>query len=144
MMSAMDLAVELGNEQTGRLVITDPIRGEQGEIWSVLVRVECQGLTAESRVSAHYASAFDDLIAFLRDLASSWKGWSGEKTWLSLEHDFGLLAVHDGYGHVRLTVTLKGPNAPPAWTVSPEITTDPGAQMSEAAEAASRLLAARA
>lgn len=80
----------------------------------------------------------------LGDLASSWKGWSGEKTWLSLEQDFGLQAVHDEYGHVRVTVTLKGPNAPPAWTVSPEITTDPGAQMTEAAETAARLLAARA
>jgi len=134
--------VVFGSEQSGLLVLRDPRRGDDGEIWSVTAAIETAGLNAETRVATHYATHFDELIAFIADLADSWRGWRGSKTYSSLERDLRLDAVHDG-AHVRLRVTLTGSNQPPQWTVTTELTSDPGAQMETAASDARSLLAAR-
>jgi hypothetical protein len=41
------------------------------------------------RVPAHYATGFDDLVAFFRAFASDWRGWQGERTYESVDHDCG-------------------------------------------------------
>ena len=82
----------------------DVVRGPDVRFWSVEVCLRVPGLEASSRVSAHYASEFDDLVAFFRQLAADWRGWDGERTYESLEHDLRLTATHDGY--VRLAVQL--------------------------------------
>jgi hypothetical protein len=46
------------------------------------------------------------LTHFFRDLAENRQGWSGAKSWKSIEGDFKLDATHDGCGHVRLTISL--------------------------------------
>lgn len=134
--------VVLGAEASGLLVLRDPRRGGDGEIWSVTAVIETAGLRAETLVATHYATHFDEVIGFIVDLADCWRGWMGSKTYSSLERDLRLDAVHDG-AHVRLGVTLSGPAHPPQWTVTTEITTDPGAQMEGAASDARSLLVAR-
>ena len=43
--------------------------------WYTGVRLRVPGLDAGLRVSAHYATGFDDLVKFFRGLASDWRGW---------------------------------------------------------------------
>lgn len=77
-----------------------------GAILSVEVCLRVPRLEARSRVSPNYAVGFDDLIAFFRQLAADWRGWDGERTYESIDHDLRLTATHDGY--VRLAVQLAG------------------------------------
>jgi hypothetical protein len=125
--------VTLGSPDRGTLALSEPRRGESGDLWWITATIETTGLHASARVEAHYAYAFDDLVAFLDDLANNWRGWKGPKSYDSLEHDLGLVARHDGVGHVALAVTLRGPHPPYTWTVNAEIVTDPGEQMLQAA-----------
>ena len=69
------------------------------------MRLRVPGLDAGLRVSAHYAIGFDDLVKFFRGLASDWRGWQGERSYESLDHDLRLAAAHDG--HVQLAVRLR-------------------------------------
>jgi hypothetical protein len=135
--------VVLGSPIGGTFTLSHPQRGEDGELWWVTAGIEVEGLRAATQVEPHYASGFDDLVALLDELADNWRGWDGVKSYDSLEHDLALSARHDGVGHVDLTVTLKGPHPPYAWTVSATIVTDPGEQMVQAATDARLVLARR-
>ena len=75
------------------------------------MRLPVPDLQASLRVSAHYATGFNDLAAFFRALASDWRGWQDARTYESLDHDLRLTATHDG--HVRLTAQLC--NEPDEW-----------------------------
>ncbi len=112
-----------------------------GELWSVSASVEVEGLQATEKVNAHYATCMDDLIAFFDDLAAHWQGWDGTKSYESLERNLRLTARVDGTGHVLLTIELKSDHIDHHWAVSTQIRTEPGAQMTEAAEKAHVLLA---
>ena len=46
--------------------------------------------------------------AFFKDMATSWRGWSGAKTWEDLECRVQLIATSDALGHVSLVVELEG------------------------------------
>jgi hypothetical protein len=91
-------------------------RGPKGEICSVVVRLRVPGLDASLWVSAHYATGFDELVAFLNGLASDWRGWQGERTYESLEHDLRLTATHDG--HVHLVVQLRQTSLSDGWSAT--------------------------
>lgn len=55
------------------------------------------------------------LAAFFRDLADSWQGWKGEKSWRSIERDLVISASTDGLGHCNLTFEVRdGPV--PTWS----------------------------
>jgi Family of unknown function (DUF6228) len=123
------------------LTLSNPQHLESGEIRQVTATVQVEDATATSRIQAHYAHGFDDLCAFLADLAKHWKGWEGQKSWTSLEADLTIVARFEGFGRVVLSVELRGPDAPFAWTFSAAITTDPGAQMTQAAHDARHLFA---
>jgi hypothetical protein len=136
-------ALVFGSENAGWFTLSDVVRGNDGEIWSMLATIHVPGIHAEKRVATHYATHFDELIAYFADLAECWRGWSGTKSYLSLERDLAVNVVHDGTAHVRLSVTMKGPTPPETWTVTATVITDPGAQMLEAAQAVGVVLAAR-
>ncbi len=76
-----------------------------------------------------------DLLAdWWQDLADSFRGWEGEKTWESLEHDASLLARHDGTGHVTVRVTLRGSlGYRPDWEASATFAFDAGEELSRVA-----------
>ena len=44
---------------------------------------------------------------FWEELASSWKGWSGERTWSSLEGDLKFTATSDNLGHITIRCHLS-------------------------------------
>ena len=89
----------------------DVVRGPDVRFWSVEVCLRVPGLEASSRVSAHYASEFDDLVAFFRQLAADWRGWDGERTYESLEHDLRLTATP------RWLCAAGGPALAGGWAV---------------------------
>jgi hypothetical protein len=134
-------AVVLGSDLVGTLVLSNPEQMEDGELFRLTAAVQVEDAAATSRIAANYALGFDDLVEFLSDLADSWKGWEGEKSWSSLEDDLAITARFKGFGRVVLTVELQGPSSPYDWTLSASITTDPGAQMAEAAATARHLFA---
>jgi hypothetical protein len=114
-------------------------RGPEGEIRSVTVRLQVPGLQASLRVSAHYATGFDDLVAFFRAVASDWRGWRGERTYESLDHDLRLIATHDGHGHVRLAAQLWSSESA-EWSMTTAFRLDPGEEMTRVAEDVAALL----
>ena len=92
--------------------------------------MQTDGLTAQHVVVHHYATGFDDLLEFFDRLAEDWRGWTGERTFTSLEGDLALTATHDG--HVQLRVTLRQSAIPDGWTAEAHIRLDPGEQLSRA------------
>ncbi len=112
-------------------------RGPDGEIWYVSARLRVAGLDASLRVSAHYATGFDDLVRFFRSLASDWRGWDGERTYESLERELRLTAVH--HGHVSIKARLR-PSVPDGWSATATFGLDPGEEMTRVADEVEGLL----
>ena len=79
----------------------DPYAGS-----SFVVELHSDGLEAIRYVSM-FNFEWDALANFFSDLASSWRGWEGEKSWESVEHHLRITAVSDSLGHCLLTFTLR-------------------------------------
>lgn len=92
------------------------------------------------RVCAYYATGFDELVAFFAESADGWRGWQGERTYESLEHDLRFTAVHDG--HVRLSINrcLQQTSTPSGWSASAVIQLNPGEELIQAAAGLAALL----
>jgi hypothetical protein len=129
--------VRLGYGPEGMFILSDPKRGEDGELWSVVATLEVEGLRASKKISVHYATCMDELIAYFDDLAEHWQGWMSIKTYRSLEGDLVIGARHDGR-HVLLDVEIKRNHLPRESSAQGQ---DPGAQMAQAASAAHVMLA---
>jgi hypothetical protein len=135
---AVDVAI-IGCEDDG-LRFSDVERGPGGEFWYVRARLRVPELDASLRVFAHSWTGFDDLIVFFRGLAADWRGWLGERTYESLEHDLRLTATHDGHGHVRLAVEMRQCSVPDGWSAAAVVSIDPGEEMTRIAEDVASLL----
>jgi len=135
--------VVFGEVDSGRLILANPKYGDDGEIWSVQVIVDAPAFRVETKVATHYATHFDEFIAYVNDLAEHWRGWTGTKTYESLEKDFSVVATNDGGAHVFLHVKLSGPMTEPEWTLDATFSTEPGEQMLRAARDARSLLSSR-
>ena len=133
--------VRFGYPNLESLTLSKPERSAEGELMFIEARIESDGLSAVSNVTAHYANCFDDLVAYIEDLAQNWQGWNGQKEYQSLQRELKLSATHDGVGHVRLEVTLKGRGDIDPWRTTVIVVTDPGTQMDDAAHGASSLFA---
>ena len=52
-------------------------------------------------------------LEFFSSIASDWKGWSGEKSWGSLEGEFDLSAESDRTGHISIRARIfEGHSSP--------------------------------
>ena len=98
--------------------------------------VVAQGLRAELDVWAFSATdvgvtAFGDLVRFFESMEEDWRGWAGERAWLSLEGELTLTARHLG-STVVVAVELHSFLHPADgnWQASLEIRVDAGAQLS--------------
>ncbi len=74
-----------------------------------VVSIKAASLEASTRVWVDESFAFAE---FWRGLAAEWRGWSGKKTWESLEDEFGLSAESNRTGHIVVTVTLASSHDP--------------------------------
>ena len=70
------------------------------------IAVSVAGANLSASADVAHIGGGDGLSGYWADLAKSWRGWSGEKTWQSLEGDLAFSATSDRTGHVRLRVTL--------------------------------------
>jgi hypothetical protein len=49
------------------------------------------------------------LPGFFLNLDAGWRGWRGERRWVSLSQNCVISARHDGRGHVSLAFSLREP-----------------------------------
>jgi len=89
-------------------------------------------LKAGKSVYEGYTDGFEQLARFFEDLVVSWRGWSGERTYESIEHDLRIVATHDG--HVLLRVRLWQSTDPDGWKLETALRLDAGEQLSKAAQ----------
>jgi hypothetical protein len=58
-------------------------------------------------------------------MAANWRGWTGAKTWSSLEGELQLSAEADRTGHVTLLIDLCE-GAPAVWSVTLQVVIEAG------------------
>jgi hypothetical protein len=119
------------NNAGDRLVI-DP---DRPDYWTAML--DCSELRARRRF---YEIHIDSLPRFLTGLASSWRGWEGERSWKSLESDVELTATHNGRGTIALLVTLRNDvvdsEVRSGWTARALLTLDAGTALDQIAREA--------
>jgi hypothetical protein len=98
---------------------------ELGDYW--IAELQGEAVNAQRRF---YALGHTGLSDYFGQLAASWRGWDGDKTWAALEGDVVLSASHDGRGTIALLVELRGvPSVrpDPDWCAALVLTIDAGA-----------------
>ena len=73
---------------------------------SLVLELHCDGLDAIQSVLM-FSFDWDSLADFFSDLADSWRGWDGEKSWESIEPDLAITATSDRLGHCIFSFTLQ-------------------------------------
>lgn len=79
-------------------------------------------LSARARVGTYMSTGLAELFA---EMAASWRGWTGKKSWASLEGELHLSAEADRTGHITVTAELRE-GMPPVWTVVLLLTVEAG------------------
>lgn len=126
--------------QPPQLTFANVRRETSGEIAGVTVSVALEGLSARREVYL-YTSA--DLRRYFNGLATAWRGWSGTRTYESIEGELLLEARHTG-SHVELHFTLQDRLSPKGWCIRGKLTLDAGEELSRASEDIQALFAAPA
>ena len=80
------------------------------------------GIEAAAKVGTYLSSGLADFFAALE---ADWRGWSGQRSWASLEGELALTAESDRTGHVYLHVHLHD-GAPARWEVEAELVLEAG------------------
>ncbi|GIG09034.1 DUF6228 family protein [Catellatospora coxensis] len=106
-----------------------------GYVARVHVEIHDSGLRAETEaaLSVPPDGGEWDLVAYVQGLADGWQGWSGPRTWRSLDDDLRLDAVHDGRGRVTLGVTLR-PKRDEGWQARIVLVVEAGEQLDRLAQ----------
>jgi hypothetical protein len=71
-------------------------------------------LSASARV---YAYMSHGLAEMFRDVAGSWRDFTGPQAWSSLEGEFVLDVTHDGLGHFTISAALRSGRDDRDWLV---------------------------
>jgi hypothetical protein len=100
-----------------------PEYDRQGSLTYFTVELEDPSIQAKSRVYMYRGEGIVDLFV---GMANDWKGWSGERTWESLEGEFTLACSSDKAGHVVIRVMLSEIHLPRLWQVKTEVRTEAG------------------
>ncbi|MGC4851788.1 DUF6228 family protein [Micromonospora sp. DT15] len=82
-----------------------------GYVYTVATELHALGMAASTvaKIDGIYAPLETTLSGFVERLAADWEGWSGTRTWASMERELVIDARHDGRAHVSLSVTLRAP-----------------------------------
>jgi hypothetical protein len=93
------------------------------------VELRAPGLSATRQV---FVFGWSHVGGFFSDLAQSWRGWAGAKSWTSPEHDLSMRATHESGGRVVIEILLRdGPVH--SWSVSMAVEVEPGEEMARLA-----------
>ena len=99
------------------------------------VRLAQADLSADARVylaeTEHHPGRFFD------QMASNWRGWTGELSWESVDAALCLRAQQDRAGHVLIRITLSSGSSDADWTVHASLAAEAGQLDALAREAAS-------
>jgi Family of unknown function (DUF6228) len=132
--AAVDV-VTIGSHET-KLELRCVDRRADGAAELLRARLVAPGLDVER--DAYEFEGYAALAGLFDEMASSWRGWDGERTFYSLEGDLEITATHDG--HVRLLVRLSQFSGPGEWTVHAKLTIDPGEDLTAAADSVRSLI----
>jgi hypothetical protein len=116
------------------VVLSQPFRPFADEVLDVHVRITGTGLGTDSWVRT---IAGDGLPEFVHDLVRDFRGWTGLRTWSSLEGDLSLAAQHTG-ARVLLEIRLA-PDAA-GWAVTATVALAPGEELTAVAVELTELL----
>ena len=130
----MHTTVTIPNADTGARVVVHALAdADGGYVREAAVELADSGLHARGVVDIQCPDSGrdTDLAEFFQELAGSWRGWAGARTWRSLCGCLRLEATHDGVGHVSLAATL----APlyEAWSARVVVQVEAGEQISQLA-----------
>jgi hypothetical protein len=89
-----------------RVRLRDGHRPWSDEIFDFNADLLHDSLTAASGVRTIQG---DGLVEWLTELAEPFSGWSGRRSWESLDRDLTIHASHDGRRHVTLIFAARGP-----------------------------------
>ncbi|MGC4110084.1 MAG: DUF6228 family protein [Nocardioides sp.] len=126
----MEQSAEIGSAGV-RFTVSCSHRRPDGAADQLDVTVRDVDLVARKSVDGGYSDGCEQLVRFFEDMAASWHGWSGDRTYESIEHDLRLVATHDG--HVRLRVQLWQSSDPDGWRLETTLHLEAGEQLSQAA-----------
>ena len=102
-----------------RVLFHSPGYAEEGWLEAFSVRLEGPGLFAEAVVGS--ANAGEELVQFFSALASDWRGWEGEKSWVAFEKDLAVSAATTRQGRVSITFSLRRPEHDESWSTKATI-----------------------
>ncbi|MFI5959731.1 DUF6228 family protein [Cryptosporangium sp. NPDC051539] len=127
-MRLLDDGIEFSAEpgrSRGRVLIHSAGRPENDEVLNFLCEIDDVGASATTMVGTLDG---DRLNIWAAELAESYAGWDGIRSWKSLDHNLRIDATHDGRGHVSLRFVLRGPRGyePDAWEASTYVEIDAG------------------
>jgi len=135
----------IGADPAAQLVFHSRRYAADGWLESYTVDSVAPDLRASVRVgNPGYGHPPSDLLS---QLASSWSGWTGKKSWGSMEGELSIDATSDRTGHVTLAARLTAPwtghvEAAP-WSVEARIFLEAG-QLAAVAREAEAFFARRA
>ncbi|MCF4123741.1 DUF6228 family protein [Antribacter sp. KLBMP9083] len=112
-----------------------PYGPDDPHIAGVLVRATGNHVRIEQQVILLGTRELPD---FLRGLSDDFRGWTGERTWRSLEDELRVTARHDGHVHLRWELTHPYGDAP--WTFTTTTRHGAGEDMRSLADAFDELL----
>ena len=115
-----------------------PVRGAEGWLDYFSVQISEPGLSAS--VVVENSRFIQGPQTFFAELAASWRGWTGEKTWHALEAEIDLIATSDSQGHVKITASLRPDRNSDKWRASSYVNVDAG-QLDSIAYRASKFFA---
>ncbi len=128
-----DAAVTLHEPNGAQVRLWNRVASDDGVI-DVCVEIVTSAETNSLKATAHgvtLAVMGEDLTPFLHELAETFTGWEGTRTWRNLDRDIEIGATYASRGYVDLTWTLRsrpyawGPN----WTASVTIRVEAGEQL---------------
>lgn len=133
----VELTDEVGHV---RVRLRDSHRPWSDEIIDFTAELLHGGLTAANGVRTIQG---DGLAEWLTELAQSFSGWSGRRSWQSLERDLTIHGIHDGRGHVTLIFAARGPVGyrADAWEATVATALDAGEDMRNFADEVRAFLA---
>jgi Family of unknown function (DUF6228) len=95
----------------------------QGDYFNANLASHCYSATV--RVWAYTDQ--HGLADLFEALAVSWRGWTGEKKWVSLEGEFSITCTHDKLGHIKLDIEMHQDfGTPESWRLKASIIVDAG------------------
>lgn len=121
----MNLLVIKG-DQGSKISFGSPCRDSKGWMVSYIVEISMPGVLANIQVDNNPAG--HPPSKFFSDLASSWHGWEGEKSWGALEGEYDLVATCDSLGHITLSARLRSDPAQiaPCWRTTVSVLLEAG------------------